>query len=230
VDYVRTHKQVQALLQLRQDAAALSVALPGVEGRNIHSHGQNKKRIDKLFDRLGSLTTQLKLSAPLLESSQDYTKGLTLLRDEELQNLQAEIEKLIAGLQVLKFDRQQAGSASKTTRSQRRMATNRRKRVRQLVSVMETWQQLPVPSSTVTALLPAIWTEANIAQLFQGIYPWQQGSGAVLGAVTKLMAERFRDACAEVRFVSGTAELQSDHPCSPPPPSSWQSPRGTDAF
>lgn len=78
------HTQLQALLMLRKDAAALSVALPGSQGRSLHSHGQDKKRIDKLFNRLGSLTTQLNLTAPLAESSAEYVKGLTLLRDEEL--------------------------------------------------------------------------------------------------------------------------------------------------
>ena len=198
VDYVRVHKQLQCLQQLRQGAAALSVALPGSEGRNLHSHSQNQKRVDKLFDRLGSLATKLDLAAPLQPSSSDYIRGLSLLRDEEISTLQMEIEKLVAGLQVLKFDRQQAGAASCLTRSQRKMATSKRKRVQQLVSVMQTWQQLQLPGSSVTAPLPANWSEADISQLFKGIYPWQQGSNAVLGAVTKIMAERFRDACAEV--------------------------------
>lgn len=78
------------------------------------------------------------------------------------------------------------------------MATNKRKRVRQLVSVMQTWQQLPASCSSMTAQLPASWTDTEVSKLFKGDYPWQQGHNTILGAVTKLMAERFRDACAEV--------------------------------
>lgn len=197
VEYVRADKQRIALMQLQQNATALSVALPGNEGRALHARGQDNTRREKLAKKLGELMTKLQLAEPLQPGSPDYQAGLAALRDEELQSLQAEIEKHVSALAVIKHERLQQGAASSITRSQRKSLQNRRKRVRQLVAVMHSWQQLQAPSSSVVQQLPREWTDTEVAKLFQGEYPWRQAAAGAPGPVAAVLAERFRDVCAE---------------------------------
>lgn len=208
VEYVRADKQRTVLMQLQQNATALSVALPGNEGRTLHARGQDNVRREKLARKLGALMTKLQLADPLQPASPDYQAGLAALRDEELQSLQSEVERHISALAVIKHERQQQGAASSITRSQRKSMQTRRKRVRQLVAVMHSWQVLQAPSSSVVQQLPPQWTEAEVAKLFKGEYPWRQAAAAgANGPVAAVLAERFRDACAEVRSGVGLRML-----------------------
>lgn len=199
VDYVRDEKQLRALQHLHSNATAFSVALPGSEGRTLHARGRDTTRQQKLQQKLGALMTKLNITEPLDRSSDEYRAGLAALRDEQLQSLQAEIEKLVSALSVLTYARQQQGAASSITRSQKKQAQSRRTRVRQLVGVMHSWQTEDAPSSSAVEQLPAAWTEAEVTKLFKGEYPWRCGSGGSGAAVAAMLAERFRDACAEVR-------------------------------
>jgi hypothetical protein len=140
---------------------------------------------------------QLDLSAPLSEDSAEYQQGLAALRDEQLRHLQQQIEREVAALGELTLGRKQLGAACAQTRNQDRRAKRRRKRIRQLVDTMQTWQQKDLPQSAVTQTLPAVWTEQAIKQLFAGSFPWHQASGGA-GRLPVLLVERFRDACAEV--------------------------------
>lgn len=194
---MRLDKQYKGLQQLKQNAAALAVALPGSEGRSLHSHGQDAVRQQKIAEKLGALMTKLGLKQALLPGSAEYKQGLAALRDEQLQHLQAEVEKHVSALAVLTFQRQQQGAASSITRSQQKQAQSRRKRVRQLVAVMRSWQEVDAPCSDVARQLPAAWTDKEVAKLFKGEFPWGGASGSS-GAVASLLAERFRDVCAEV--------------------------------
>jgi hypothetical protein len=198
VDYVRNEKQLRALQQLHSNATALSVALPGNAGRTLHARGQDATRQQKLAEKLGALMTKLNITDPLEPSSDEYKAGLAALRDEQLQSMQAEIEKLVSALAVLKHQRQQQGAASSITRSQKKQAESRRKRVRQLVGMMHSWQVVDAPSSSVVEQLPAAWTEVEVTQLFKGEYPWRVGADGSAGAVAAVLAERYWDVCAEV--------------------------------
>jgi hypothetical protein len=93
-------------------------------------------------------------------------------------------------------ERQQSGAASSLTRSQQNRAKRKRKRIRQLIDSIATWQQLDLPSSTVTQQLPARWSEQVVSDLLKGTFPWRQSSS---GDVPAVLAEQFREACAEVR-------------------------------
>ena len=184
------------LRALQHRRSALAVALPSTE-RQLHSQAEHDKRVAKLVDRLARLMVQLDLSAPLSEDSAEYQRGLAALRDEQLRHLQQQIEREVAALGELTQGRKQLGAASAQTRNQDRRARRRRKRIRQLVDTMQTWQQKDLPQSAVTQALPAVWTEHAIKQLFAGCFPWHQASGGA-GRLPVLLVERFRDACAEV--------------------------------
>ena len=198
MDYVCVDQQRTGLRQVQQHATALAVALPGSEGRSLHARGQGSARLQKLAEKLGVLMTKLDIQEPLQPSSSEYKRGLAALRDEQLSSLQAEIEKHVSALSVLTHERQQQGAASSITRSQRKQAQSRRKRVRQLVGMMHSWRVVDAPSSVAVQQLPAAWTDSKVTELFQGKYPWRHGAADDSGAVAAVLAERFRDACAEV--------------------------------
>jgi hypothetical protein len=208
VDYVRVDQQRTGLLQAQQHATALAMALPGSEGRSLHARGQDVARLQKLAEKLGTLMTKLDMTEPLQQSSAEYKQGLAALRDEQLRSLQAEVEKHVSALAVLVYERQQQGAASSITRSQRKQAQSRRKRVRQLVMMMHSWQVVEAPSSGVVEQLPAAWTDSEVTKLFKGEYPWRLGTSNSSGAVAAVLAERFRDACADVSIVLGVLEVQ----------------------
>lgn len=199
MEYVRADKQVRVLRHLQEDAAALAVALPGAQGRSLHARGQDTVRCSKLIVKLGGLMTKLGIKQPLQPGSNEYKQGLAALRDEELRSLQADIEKQVSALAVIKHERQQQGAANSITRSQRKMAQNRRKRVRELAAIMHSWQVVDAPSSSVLAQLPNNWTEQEVNNLFKGEYPWRQGQPG-LDPVAAVLAEQYMDACAEVTF------------------------------
>jgi hypothetical protein len=199
VDYVRNDKQLRALQQLHSNATALSVALPGNAGRTLHARGQDATRQQKLAEKLGALMTKLNITDPLEPSCGEYKAGLAALRDEQLQSMQAEIEKLVSALAVLKHQRQQQGAASSITRSQKKQAESRRKRVRQLVGMMHSWQVVDAPSSSVVEQLPAAWTEVEVTSCSRASTRGGLGhSSGSAGAVAAVLAERYRDVCAEV--------------------------------
>lgn len=182
---------------LQQRRSALAVALPGTE-RQLQSQAEHDKRVARLVARLAKLMVELELPAPLAEDSTEYQQGLAALRDEQLRHLQQQVEREAAALGELTQVRRQLGAACGQTRNQDRRARRRRKRIRQLVDTMHTWQQKGLPASAVTQHLPAVWTEQAIKQLFGGRFPWQHTSGGP-GRLPILLVERFRDACAEVR-------------------------------
>jgi len=109
------------------------------------------------------------------------------------------VEREAAALGELTQVRRQLGASCGQTRNQDRRARRRRKRIRQLVDTMQTWQQKNLPPSPVTQHLPAVWTEQAVKQLFGGHFPWQHTAGGP-GKLPTLLVERFRDACAEVRY------------------------------
>jgi hypothetical protein len=121
------------------------------------------------------------------------------LRDEELSRLQAEIEGQVSALAALDLERPRLGAASKVTRAHSNSMKRRRKRIREFVAVMQTWQQTDAPSSPLVQQLPQVWSEAVIKQLYAGVYPWRQGVAAEKSAALDALAKQFRDACAEVR-------------------------------
>jgi hypothetical protein len=104
----------------------------------------------------------------------------------------------VSALAVLTHQRQQQGAASSITRSQRKQAQNKRKRVRQLVAMMQSWQAVDAPSSATVERLPAAWTDSQETLLFKGEYPWRLTAKDSSSAVAAVLAERFRDMCAEV--------------------------------
>ncbi len=195
-EYVRCSEEESVLRALHQRRSALAVALPGTE-RQLHSQAEHDKRVDKLVARLAVLMMQLDLSEPLSEGSAEYQQGLAALRDEQIRHLQQQIEREAAALGELTQVRMQLGAACGQTRNQDRRARRRRKRIRQLVDTMFTWQQKELPPSIVTQNLPAQWTEQAIKQLFSGSFPWHHASGGA-EQLPILLVERFRDACAEV--------------------------------
>jgi hypothetical protein len=145
---------------------------------------------------VAGLQLQLDWDTPHGPGSSYYQQGLAALRDEHLRKSQKDIERDVAVLGSILQERQQLGAASRRTRNQHNRATRRRKRIRQLVDSMAAWQQLDLPASPASQLLPARWTEQITLDIFKGSFPWRQGE---TGGVPSLLAEQFRDACAEVR-------------------------------
>lgn len=199
------------LRALQARRSALAVALPGTE-RQLHSKVEHDKRVTKLVRRLAGLMVDLNLPAPLPESSAEYQQGLKALRDQQIRLLQQQIERDAAALGEITQGRRQLGAACAQTRSQDRRARARRKRIRQLVDTMFTWQQKQLPPSHVTQNLPAQWDEQAIKQLFGGRFPWHDTSGGA-GQLPILLVERFRDACAEVGICLVVLRGASNCPC-----------------
>lgn len=197
------------LLELQRNAAALSVAMPNREGRALHARSQDQNTINKLQLKLGQLMAKLQLSDPPAESSTEYKAGLATFRGEELSRTQAELESLLSQLAVQVAERPQQGTASKVTRAQAKSIKRKRKRVRELVGVMQTWQQLDAPSSSAVQQLPAVWGEAEVKQLFTGVYPWRQGPAAEREASLAVLAGELRDACAEVSGYGVKSQVDS---------------------
>jgi multidrug efflux pump subunit AcrA (membrane-fusion protein) len=195
VQLVRAHQELKAVQQLKLDSGAFAVALPGAQGRALQARSNDAKRNDRLIKRVSALMVQLQLEFPLDTSTEQYTTALKLLRDQEVQRLQQQVEAEVSALAGLKLDRQQLGSASKLTRLLTQRAARKSNRVRELVTTMRSWQQAAnIPRSSVVDQLPT-WSENDIKQLFKGEFPWRTTGGGVLTA----LAERYRDACAEVR-------------------------------
>jgi hypothetical protein len=195
VEYVRCSEEEGVLSTLQHRRSALAVALPGTE-RQLQSLAEHEKRVAKLLDHMARLMVQLELQAPLAEDSAEYQQGLAALRDEQLRHLQQQAEREAAALGELTQARSQLGAACVQTRNQDQKAKRRRKRIRQLVDTISTWQQKELPASAVTSQLPPVWTEQAIKQLFAGRFPWQASGSS--GQLPSLLVERFRDACAEV--------------------------------
>jgi hypothetical protein len=192
-EYVRCTEEVDVLATVRDRRKAFAVALPGAEGRALQARGQDSKRSEQLQLRMVSLLQQLGKDEPLDPAGEEYKTGLAALRDQQLQGLQTQVEREVAAIAVS----QQRGVAS--TQAQKRRAAARRKKVRQLVAAMQTWQQTDLESTEVVQQLPATWGDDELAGLFEGKFPWRQSAGANQAGVSLLLAEQFRDACAEVR-------------------------------
>lgn len=196
MEYVRAQEQLRALTSLRNNRSSLAVALPGSESRPLQARASDSKLEHKLLRRVAGLQLQLDWDTPHGPGSSYYQQGLAALRDEHLRKAQKDIERDVAVLGSILQERQQLGAASRRTRNQHNRATRRRKRIRQLVDSMAAWQQLDLPASPASQLLPARWTEQITLEIFKGSFPWRQGES---GGVPSLLAEQFRDACAEVR-------------------------------
>jgi hypothetical protein len=151
------------LVGVRQEAAALSVAMPNREGRALHARSQDAGLINKLQLKLGQLMAVLGVTEPPAEDSPEYLAALSTLRDEELSRLQAEIEGQVSALAALDLERPRLGAASKVTRAHSNSMKRRRKRIREFVAVMQTWQQTDAPSSPLVQQLPQVWSEAVIS-------------------------------------------------------------------
>lgn len=196
MEYVRCSEELRALQALKQNSSSLAVALPGAESRALQSRAQDGKLMDKLVRRLAKLQVDLEFDAPLAPADSQYKQGLSALRDQQVRKIQRDIERDVALLGNIMQERQQSGAASNLTRSQQNRAKRKRKRIRQLIDSIATWQQVDLPSSTVTQQLPARWSEQVVSALLKGTFPWRQSSS---GDVPAVLAEQFREACAEVR-------------------------------
>jgi hypothetical protein len=194
MEYVRCNEQLRALRSLQEHRSSFAVALPGAESCALQSRAQDAKLRDKLCDRLATLECSLGFDEALAVDSTQYQQGLADLRDEHVRKAEADIERDVALLGNILQERQQSGAASSLTRSQQNRA--KRKRIRQLVDSIAAWQKLPLPNSSTVQQLPASWTEAVIKDIFKGVFPWKQLPD---GDVPAVLAEQFREACAEVR-------------------------------
>jgi hypothetical protein len=197
MEFVRAKEQLRAIASLRDNRSSLAVALPGSESRPLQARASNSKLEHKLLCRVAGLQFDLGWDEPAEPSSSVYQEGLAALRDEHLRKAQKGIERDVAVLGSILQERQQLGAASRLTRNQHNRAARRRKRIRQLVDSMAAWQQLDLPASPASQLLPARWTEQVVLDMFKGSFPWKQGEA---GGVSSLLAEQFREACAEVRL------------------------------
>jgi hypothetical protein len=157
-EYVRCSEEVDVLATVRDRRKAFAVALPGAEGRALQARGQDSKRSEQLQLRMVSLLQQLGKDEPLDPVGEEYRAGLAALRDQQLQGLQTQVEREVAALAVL----QQRGTAS--TQAQKRRAAARRKKVRQLVAAMQTWQQSDLVSTATVQQLPAAWGDDLVIQ------------------------------------------------------------------
>jgi hypothetical protein len=197
-EYVRCSEEESVLCTLQGRRSAVAVALPGTE-RQLQSHAEHAKRVNRLLTRMAKLTVELELDEPLSEDSPEYKQGMAVLRDQELRHLQQQVEHEAAALGELTQGRSAMGESCQQTRNQEKKAQRRRARIRQLVDTMVAWQQKDLPDSTVSQQLPTRWTDQVIKQLFSGQFPWQQALGGA-GQLPSLLVERFRDACAEVSW------------------------------
>jgi hypothetical protein len=168
MEYVRAQEQLRALTSLRNNRSSFAVALPGAESRPLQARASDSKLEHKLLRRVAKLQFQLDWDAPPGRDSSEYQQGLAALRDEHLRKAQKDIERDVAVLGSILQERQQLGAASRRTRNQQNRATRRRKRIRQLVDSMAAWQQLDLPSSPASQLLPTRWTEQITLDLFRG--------------------------------------------------------------
>jgi hypothetical protein len=212
MEYVRCSEEVRALQALKQNSSSLAVALPGAESRALQSRAQDGRLLEKLLRRLAKLQVDLGYDEPLAADSSLYREGLAAVRDQQLRRIQRDIERDVALLGNIMQERQQSGASSSLTRSQQNRAKRRRKRIRQLVDSIATWQQLDLPSSTVTQQLPDKWSDQVVSGLLKGTFPWKQSS---TGDVPAVLAEQFREACAEVRagVVSIPCVVCKKHTC-----------------
>lgn len=195
MEYVRAKEQLRALRSLRDNRSSLAVALPGSESRPLQARAQDSKLEVKLLRRVAALQYELDWAEQHEADSDQYQQGLAALRDEHLRKAQKDIERDVAALGNILQERRQMGEASRLTKNQHNRAARRRKRIRQLIDSMAAWQQLDLRPSPISQLLPVQWTEQVVLGIFKGTFPWKQG--AVVG-VPALLAEQFRDACAEV--------------------------------
>lgn len=180
--------------RVKQDSSAFAVALPGAQGSALQARSNDERRNDRLSTRMSKLLSKLKLPFPVDDSTDEYKAALSSLRDAEVVQAQQQIEAEVSALAALRLDRTRSGSASKVTRSLIKRAERRRNRVRGLVATISRWQQAEnISSSVIVERLPA-WSEGDIKQLFTGVYPWRATGGGVLA----VLAEQYRDACAEV--------------------------------
>lgn len=195
---MRCTEQLRAFKSLHDHRSSLAVALPGAESRALQSRAQDARLMEKLCGRVASLMCDLGFDEPIPHDSTQYQQGLAALRDEQLRKAQADIKRDVALLGSILQERQQSGAASSLTRSQQNRAKRKRKRIRQLVDSMAAWQQHDLPETSTLLQLPTRWTESVIKDLFKGIFPWKQLPNSDVPAV---LAEQFREACAEVRVM-----------------------------
>ena len=195
MEYVRCSEELRALQALKKNSSSFAVALPGAESRALQSRAQDDVLVEKLLRRLAQLQVNLEYDAPLAPDNILYKQGLAAVRDQQVRKIQRDIERDVALLGNILQQRQQSGAASSLTRSQQNRAKHKRKRIRQQLNSIATWQQLDLPSSTVTQQLPGQWSEQMVSDLLKGTFPWRQSA---TGDVPAVLAEQFREACAEV--------------------------------
>jgi hypothetical protein len=199
MEYVRCFEELRALQALKDNSRSFAVALPGGESRSLQSRAQDDKLLEKLRRRVAKLQVDLGYEEVLSVDHPEYKQGLAALRDQQVHRLLKDIERDVAVLGSITQERKQSGASSSLTRSQQRRAKSRRKRIRQLVDSVAAWQQYELPASNITGQLPAQWSEQVITSLFKGTFPWKQPADGDAASVPALLAEQFRDACAEVR-------------------------------
>jgi hypothetical protein len=199
MEYVRCFEELRALQALKDNSRSFAVALPGAESRSLQSRAQDDKLLEKLRRRVAKLQVDLGYEEALSVDHPEYRQGLAALRDQQVHKLLKDIERDVAMLGSITQERKQSGASSSLTRSQQRRAKTRRKRIRQLVDIVSAWQQYELPAGNMMGQLPAQWTEQVINNLFKGTFPWKQPADGDAVSVPALLAEQFRDACAEVR-------------------------------
>ena len=174
--------------------AAVAALAPERQGSALQARSNDERRNNRLTSRMSKLMVKLQLPFPVDNSTDKYKAALSSLRDAEVVQAQQQIEAEVSALAALRLDRKRSGSASKVTQSLIKRAERRRNRVRGLVGTISRWQQAEnISSSVIVEQLPA-WSEGDIKQLFTGVYPWRATGGGVLA----VLAEQYRDACAEV--------------------------------
>lgn len=148
---------------------------------------------------------ELQLEGPPDDDSAEYRRGHALLRLSEVKKLQACAERIVGEMEAIRNERRAAGAAGGMSRSQRSRRTRRRNRLRAMLSDLLLWRQVELPrveGDEVVMCLPADgWTDEAVEQLVKGDFCWRVGAGGALGELTlKVLAEKYRDAAAEVSW------------------------------
>ena len=158
--------------------------------------------------QMSRLLTALNEPGPPSDSSEKFRSAYALLRLVEVKKLQALLERAVADYAALRDERRAAGPASKVSRSLQRRRKARAKKARAILAELGVWRQMPdlprVDGDEVVMCLPlGEWSEAALQQLYEGAFPWRLGEGGLAQLTLAVLAEKYRDAAAEVGFGGG---------------------------
>ncbi|KAL4458333.1 hypothetical protein ABPG75_013198 [Micractinium tetrahymenae] len=208
-------RYVESLLKLGghdglyNSKAALTLALPGSTGVQVHSNVADPAKRAKLAaekDRAASAAGVGVADDDWSPGMPEYQAGAAELRTFKLRQLERQIEERVFKRKVLMHNQEQAESGKISVKAGKRIASER-STIQGLLAVRASWDAFPEACADGSA-----FDDAAVEQACSGEFPWaSNGIGNGSPAAREHFARRYRTAKARVeRYDKEAGYLQDE--------------------